>query len=89
MLRRLCRLRQVARWMSCLLVTDWHAEYSCVPILLLVMPSSMEDRTEVLLSSRWLEAAAVSAGKERLNFLTLHVVEVRSGPGLGSGIRLG
>ena len=39
--------------------------------------------------SRWLDAAAVSAGKERLNFLTLHVVEVRSWPGLGSGMGSG
>ena len=26
---------------------------------------------------RWLEAAAVSTGKERLDYLAMHVVEVR------------
>jgi len=86
MLYHFCYLSQVGRdvmpahrWMAC--------SVNLFAVVLRLVPSNTEDRTNVLLPSRWLEAAAVSAGKERLNFLTLHVVEVRTGLGLRCQLR--
>ncbi len=58
------------------LLSGWQRACSML-ILTNQAPISASEKLTMVSPRRWLKAAAVAKGKDRLNFLTLHVIEVR------------